>query len=210
MNMYERIKKLRLQQGLSQDELAEKVGYTHRSSIGKVESGLVDLPQSKIKAFAEALHTTPQHLMGFDANQDEEIYQKVGLDYIRIPLYGSICCGDGGFNEDNIIDRVPVPSSNLSKTAEYFALIASGDSMIDAGISEGDLLVFEKNVNLIVGMIGCFCIDENEAMCKKLAKQNNIFILTPMNSNYEPIVIDPLNDNFKCLGKLKTSIKHWE
>ena len=57
---------MREQQNISQDELAKKTGYTSRSSIAKIESGLVDLPQSKIVAFANALNTTPAYLMGWN------------------------------------------------------------------------------------------------------------------------------------------------
>lgn len=207
-DMYEKIKALRLKQGISQDELAEKVGYTHRSSIGKVESGLVDLPQSKIKAFADALHTTPQYLMGF--SDDEHMYTSAGLDFIRIPLYGPLCCGNGGFVEDNIIEYIPVPSRGLGNPEKYFAQIASGESMKDAGINDGDLLVFEKVPVVPAGTIGCFCTDENEATCKKYKELNGIIMLQPMNSEFDVIIIDPMNSSFRCLGKLKKVIKDIE
>ena len=58
------IRKLRKEAHLSQDELARKVGYTDRSSIAKIEAGKVDLPETKIKIFAQALNTTPAELMG--------------------------------------------------------------------------------------------------------------------------------------------------
>lgn len=66
MEMHENIKFLREKLGLSQIELALKVGYKDRSSIAKVESGVVDLPQSKIAAFASALGVTPAELIGID------------------------------------------------------------------------------------------------------------------------------------------------
>ena len=69
METHENIKFLREKLGLSQEELAIKVGYKDRSSIAKVEAGLVDLPQSKIAAFAAALHVAPVELMGItDSN----------------------------------------------------------------------------------------------------------------------------------------------
>ena len=66
MEMHENIKFLREKLGLSQIELALKVGYKDRSSVAKVESGGVDLPQSKIAAFASALGVTPAELLGID------------------------------------------------------------------------------------------------------------------------------------------------
>lgn len=64
LDLYKNIRKLREAKGLSQEELAKLVGYTNRSSIAKIEKGEVDLTQSKIIAFAEALGTTPGELMG--------------------------------------------------------------------------------------------------------------------------------------------------
>ena len=66
IDLYRNIKQLREAKGLSQDELAKKTGYTSRSSIAKIEKGEVDLPRSKIIAFAEALDTTPAFLMGWE------------------------------------------------------------------------------------------------------------------------------------------------
>ena len=65
LELYENIKKLRESKGMSQDELAELTGYTSRSSIAKIEKGLVDLQQTKIIAFANALGVTPSDLMGW-------------------------------------------------------------------------------------------------------------------------------------------------
>ena len=63
MTMYDRIKKLRLEQDLSQEDLAHKVGYKGRSMIARIESGQVDISQSKVKAFATALNTSVDYLM---------------------------------------------------------------------------------------------------------------------------------------------------
>jgi transcriptional regulator with XRE-family HTH domain len=65
LELYERIRMRREELNLSQDELAKKLGYRTRSSINKIEKGVNDIPQSKIKAFAIALDTTPEYLMGW-------------------------------------------------------------------------------------------------------------------------------------------------
>lgn len=65
LELYKNIKKKREELGLSQDDLAQQTGYTSRSSIAKIEKGIVDLPQTKIKIFASALKTSPQELMGW-------------------------------------------------------------------------------------------------------------------------------------------------
>lgn len=70
LELYKRIRQLRQDKGMSQQELAEKTGYTDRSSIAKIEKGDVDLTESKIQAFADALGVRPSYLMGWD---DDEV-----------------------------------------------------------------------------------------------------------------------------------------
>ena len=76
LQLYKNIKMLREEKGLSQDELAKLCGYTSRSSIAKIEKGEVDLQNSKILLFANALGTTPGKLMGltdFDSKEPTTI-----------------------------------------------------------------------------------------------------------------------------------------
>ena len=60
------ITKCRKQMGLTQEELANRLGYKSKSTINKIELGVNDIPQSKVVKFAEVLGTTPAHLMGWD------------------------------------------------------------------------------------------------------------------------------------------------
>ena len=71
LKLYENIKRYRVEAKMSQDELARRTGYTSRSSIAKIEKGVVDLSQSKIKQFADVLGVTPGHLMGWDAAPED-------------------------------------------------------------------------------------------------------------------------------------------
>lgn len=72
MELYKRIRQRREELGMTQDELANLMGYKSRSSINKIELGKSDIPQSKIKAFAKALQTTPEHIMGLDSDTIED------------------------------------------------------------------------------------------------------------------------------------------
>lgn len=65
VELYENIKKRRMELGMTQTELANKVGYSDKGMISKVENGKVDIPQSQILKFAKALDTTPGFLMGW-------------------------------------------------------------------------------------------------------------------------------------------------
>ena len=69
--IYERIRDLRTEHGMSQDDLAKAMGYSDRSMITKIEGGRVDISQKKIVAFAEILGTTPRYLMDGDPVNEE-------------------------------------------------------------------------------------------------------------------------------------------
>ncbi len=99
METHETIKRLRENLGLSQESLAEKVGYKDRSSIAKVEAGLVDLTQSKISAFADALGVSPAKLMGIDEKNppalvDERIWKSICADSAKLRLVTWIAGAD--------------------------------------------------------------------------------------------------------------------
>lgn len=208
MDIGKLIQARRKELNLTLEELGKKVGVG-KSTVRKWENGMIEnMGRDKIASLAKALNISPLALLNLE--DDEEIYSSAGLDFIRVPLYGPLCCGNGGFVDDNIIEYIPVPSKGLPEPDECFCQIASGESMKDAGINDGDLLVFEIAARIGVGSIGCFCVDENEAMCKKYNEKNGIIMLQPMNSNYEPIIIDPMNSSFRCLGLLRRVIKNYD
>lgn len=76
LELYKNIKKKREELGLSQQELADLLGYKSRSTIAKIESGENDIPQSKIMAFAEALQTTPGKLMGWSEERENKFIEE--------------------------------------------------------------------------------------------------------------------------------------
>lgn len=72
-NVGKNIAAARKRAGITQEELAARVGYKTKSAINKIELGIRDLPQKKIAAFADALGVTPGHLMGWDEKPAEEL-----------------------------------------------------------------------------------------------------------------------------------------
>ena len=84
MTVYDRIRFMREQQGMSQQELANKVGFKTSSAVNKIELGKRDINQSKLVAFANALDTTPAYLMGWEddpspKSTDEQLLELVDL-----------------------------------------------------------------------------------------------------------------------------------
>lgn len=71
MTIGDRIRKTREEKGISQDELAQIIGYKSKTSIHKVEQGITDLPLSKVNEFATALNVTPAYLMGWEDEIEE-------------------------------------------------------------------------------------------------------------------------------------------
>lgn len=71
MSIGNRIKEKRIERGWSQRELAAKMGYSNHSTIGKIESGKVDIPQSRIVQFAEVLQTSVSFLMGWERKAEQ-------------------------------------------------------------------------------------------------------------------------------------------
>ena len=159
MNIGNLIKSKRKEMDLTLEELGNLVGVG-KSTVRKWENGMIEnMGRDKIALLSKALNISPLILLDLD----EEVYQSSGIDYTRVPLYEDVCCGNGGFVDENIIDMIPVPSKGLNPHAEYFAQYAKGESMKDAGINDGDLLIFERTDKVDDGVIGCFCNEDNVA-----------------------------------------------
>lgn len=204
------LRQKRKELNLTMKQVADACGVSE-ATVSRWESGDIgDMKRSRISALSKILHISPSIIVGFE--QEEHMYKSIGMDIMRVPLYDKLCCGNGGFVDDNIIEMIPIPSKGLNKQKEYFCQYAEGESMKDAGINDGDLLVFEKTDKVDYGVIGCFCTEDNVATCKKLTEMNGIMMLQPMNSDFDAIPIDPLNNNVRCIGKLKKVIKdfNWE
>ena len=88
LTIYERIRQLRIENNMSQDDLARAMGYKDRSMITKIESGKVDISQKKIIAFANVLGTTPGYLMGWTDETPPPEPDRPKTDDIRLLIRG--------------------------------------------------------------------------------------------------------------------------
>lgn len=205
MNIGNRIKIQREKLGLSQEELAKRVGYKSRSSINKIENGTNDISQSKVKDFAIALNTTIEYLMGWDKPDFSAIKNLQPLKKVRyIPVLGKIACGTPILAEQNIMERIVLPDTVNAD----FALMCQGDSMINAKINDGDTVYIHQQPIVENGEIAAVLID-NEATLKKVYLSSNTLKLVPANDNYEPLVYvaDEINQ-VRVLGKAVAVLKH--
>ena len=186
--LYDRIKSRRTELGLTVEELAHKMGYKDKSSISKIENGKADIPQSKIAAFADALETTPAYLMGWE-EQPEPKKPTIppGFEPMpkmkKIPLIGSIACGEPITAERNIEKMVDVPENIRCD----FSLTCHGDSMVDAGIHDKDVVYIRIQPEVENGEIAAVRID-GEATLKRVYYNPGTLTLMPANPAYAPMI----------------------
>ncbi|MED9781192.1 MAG: S24 family peptidase [Peptococcaceae bacterium] len=184
--LYENIRKLRTEKGISQDELARLTGYKDRSSITKIESGKVDLAQSKIMLFAKVLGTTPADLMGLTTTSNDSLPpEAVKLETKELPILGSVACGKPIFDPSDGV-QIKVPSSFHAD----FGLYARGDSMIGADIHDGDLVFFVQQPSVENGQIAAVFIDDEVTLKRVYYQQGERLVLQAENSSVPPIIIE--------------------
>lgn len=184
--LYENIRKLRTEKGISQDELARLTGYKDRSSITKIESGKVDLAQSKIMLFAKVLGTTPADLMGLTTTSNDSLPpEAVKLETKELPILGSVACGKPIFDPSDGV-QIKVPSSFHAD----FGLYAHGDSMIGADIHDGDLVFFVQQPSVENGQIAAVFIDDEVTLKRVYYQQGERLVLQAENSSVPPIIIE--------------------
>ncbi len=171
-----RIQAARKQKGISQLELSEQLGYSGKSSISKIERGVNAIPINKLKRIAELLGVPLNYLIG-----DDYIPDSVRVEHVSIPVLGSISCGQPIFAEQNTDFAIAGP---MSKRVDY-SLQAKGQSMINAGIEDGDYVLIHAQDAVDNGEIAVVMIGD-EATLKRFYHypERDLMILRPENPAY--------------------------
>jgi len=117
-----------------------------------------------------------------------------------LPLVGRVAAGNPILAEENIEDRIDIPAGFFQPRADYL-LRVRGDSMIDAGILDGDLLAVHKTQQATNGQIVVARI-EDEVTVKRFqrTRRRNQILLLPENPDYQPIEVDLANPAFAIEG----------
>ncbi len=128
---------------------------------------------------------------------------KGGIRPAHVPLVGTVTAGAPILAVETIEDYIPVPIEQRGRT--LFALRIKGDSMVNAGILDGDIVIAERtptaeNGDIIVALL------EDEATVKRFYKEKGRFRLQPENDNYEPIIVNEL----AVLGKVISLVRNYE
>jgi repressor LexA len=120
----------------------------------------------------------------------------------EIPILGRIAAGAPIFAVESREDVIPVrPEWLAAKGGDVFALRVRGDSMIQAHIADGDLVLVRKQESATAGDIVAAMIDQ-EATVKRFATEGGAVVLKPEHPTMKPIVVDPQRADFRILGKV--------
>jgi len=200
--MYERIKRLREQLNMSQQELALKCGYSDRSTITKIEKGERNISADKISLIAKALGVLPSYLMDGDVSDFISECKVLPIPrMIRKPRLGTIACGEPILADENIETEDFVPEDMVCD----FTLIYKGDSMINARINDGDIVYIKQQDAVDNGEIAACLIQddfETDTTLKRYYKYDDRLVLQPENPIYPPLVYvgDEMN-KVRVIGK---------
>ena len=137
---------------------------------------------------------------GLDSNKNKKNINEV-------PVLGKIAAGTPIEAIQNEVNRIAIPEE-LSKGGEHFGLKVSGDSMIEAGINDGDTVIVKKANTANNGQIVVALIDDHEAMLKKIRKKGKIVALESANQKYETKIFGP--DRVKVQGVLVSLYRNFQ
>tara|TARA_B100001123_G_scaffold151674_1_gene175397 strand:- start:12 stop:692 length:681 start_codon:yes stop_codon:yes gene_type:complete len=125
----------------------------------------------------------------------------------EIPVLGKIAAGTPIEAIQNEVSKVVLPEA-LSKNGEHFGLKISGDSMIEAGINDGDTVIVRKTNTADNGQIVVALIDDHEAMLKRIRKKGKVIALESANKRYETKIFGP--DRVKVQGVLVSLYRNFQ
>ena len=194
----------------SYEEMKDSLNLKSKSGIHRLISALEErgfIRKLPHKARALEVVKLPETASANDIyNSFSPSVIKGGLDEtntkqgnIEIPVLGSIAAGTPIEAIQNEVKRIPLPA-NIEKNGEYFGLQVKGDSMIEAGINEGDTVVVKRSDTAENGKIVVALIDDHEAMLKRIRRKGKTIALESANKNYETKIFGP--DRVKVQGIL--------
>jgi len=188
-----KLRELRKIEGWTQEEVAKKLGIS-KQTYSNYENEKRKPSLSIIRELASI----------YNVNIDDIFAEEAG-PFAKLPIVGTISCGNGTIAYEDIEGYEEVPKSWI-KGGEYIFLRAKGDSMINARIQDGDLLLIKRQDDVENGEIAAVLIDD-EAVLKRVYKTNGTIILQSENPKYQPIFIKEKDmKNIRIIGKLKKVI----
>jgi repressor LexA len=173
-----------------------------------VESAGPTLAASREAGTAGGSTFTPTVIRGNFASHISGVQRAANeASAMQLPLYGRIAAG---LPIEALRDQgstVEVPAAMLGATGEHYALEVAGDSMVDAGILDGDTVIIRRTETAENGAIVVALVDENEVTLKRLRRRGNSVALEPANQRYETRIFGP--DRVKVQGRLVALLRRY-
>ena len=203
----------------SYEEMKESLNLKSKSGIHRLISALEErgfIKRLAHKARALEVIKLPETASANDIyNSFSPSVIKGGLDEenlnnaddTEIPVLGKIAAGTPVEAIQNEVSRIPLPA-NIEKDGEFFGLKVQGDSMIEAGINDGDTVIVKKTDTADNGKIVVALIDDNEAMLKRIRRKGKTVALESANRNYETKIFGP--DRVKVQGILVSLYRNFQ
>lgn len=190
MKLHERIKKCRLECGMTLLELANALGV-REATAQRYESGEIkNLKQATVLEMARIFGCSPSYLMGWEDTDSK------GADSNALPLLGKIAAGQPILATEDCEYFSPI-----NDTKADFCLKVKGDSMIGAGIKDGDIVFIRKQDSVDDGEIAAVLV-EDEATLKRVYISDDAVTLISENPKYKPMIYTKKQcKNIRILGK---------
>ncbi len=170
-------------------EIGEAVGLSSSSSVHAQLEKLEQL------GYLRRDPTKPRAIEVLYGGADS-FHERLFKDMINVPIVGAVTAGEPILAEQNIQDYFPIPK-DFTRTEDVFMLRVKGESMINAGIFDGDLVIVNKESTASNGEIVVALLDD-QATVKRFFKEQDHIRLQPENERYEPIIAT----NVQILGKV--------
>lgn len=173
---------LRKRNGMSQKELAEKIGIS-RSAVGMYEAGEREPDFETLEALADTFNVNMDTLLGKSSPPSNAIPYTA---YHKAPIIGSIPAGYPVLALEDIEGYADIPYSDEEN---YFFLRVNGESMKNAGIHTGDLVLIRRQKCAEDGQVVAARVNGDEATLKRYKKQGDNVLLLPENPDFDPRIV---------------------
>ena len=191
------------------DEMKDAIGLKSKSGIHALINSLEErnfIRKLPHKARALEVIRLPRFKPQAVIDEEKKREQALHNGSVQIPLYGKIAAGTPIEALANETETVSVPFDMVA-LGKYYALTIEGNSMIEAGIMDGDTAIIRKQDQADNGKIVVALIDNNEATLKVLKKEGNIINLLPCNKEYN--IQTYSSDRVKIQGVLSGIIRQY-
>jgi len=162
--------------------------YGNSPSVQEIADGT---GMSKTNAYRYITYMQEQNLLDFTGGHRSIVTKEekqTRQQSIRVPVLGAVACGIPKLAEENIEEYVRLPVALFGR-GDFFLLRANGNSMIEAGINDGDLVLIRQQPTAAPGQIVVALI-EDEATLKRFYPENGIIRLHPENPTMEDIIVE--------------------